>query len=67
MVAMLDERFAVLYSSCDADCIGVASERRATVWSRTGLEVDDSVLDVLKTLCILEDELDSRTGESDCW
>ncbi|VDM42422.1 unnamed protein product [Toxocara canis] len=66
-IAMLDERFAVLYSNCDTDCIGVAGERRATVWTRVGLEVDDSVRNLLETLCILEDELDNKTGESNCW
>ncbi|VDK41912.1 unnamed protein product [Anisakis simplex] len=67
-VAMLNEHFAILYSTCDQYCTQLPDERRATVWTRNeSTELNDSVRNVLQNLCILDDEMDNKTGESKCW
>ncbi|VDN22720.1 unnamed protein product [Gongylonema pulchrum] len=63
----LTEKYAILYTDCSAACL-LPSERRVSVWTKFGSDPDTKDLGaVLYQACILEEELDKRTGSSECW
>ncbi|VDN55914.1 unnamed protein product [Dracunculus medinensis] len=66
-IAFLNDKFVVLYTGFKKGQLTIPEERRVTVWTRTGIKTDDDVRAVLKKICILEDDLDNKTGTSECW
>lgn len=61
------ETYAIFYTDCMNDCL-LPTERHVSVWKKVGTDPDASDLQsVLRNVCVLEDELNKRTGESECW
>lgn len=66
IIVILNEWNAVLYTSCDDEC-SVPDERRVSIWIRPGHKPNNMTIAALNDICILDVDMSTRTGESECW